>query len=91
MIYFTPIWDVLVHQGEQVQVLIHLSTHSRCPVFPIRQAVPVGLAQALDCCWGHWAWYFIPKKLYTSEFNTFMCNLHFFNGQGKQEWVDGFG
>jgi hypothetical protein len=45
MIYYTPIWDVLAPQGEQERVLNHLRTGSRSPAFPIRQAVPVGLAR----------------------------------------------
>ena len=45
IIYNTPIWDVLMPEGEQEEAGEHLSMHSRCPAFPIRQAVPVGLSQ----------------------------------------------
>jgi len=55
----TPIWDVLAPQGEQEQVLNRLTTRPRSPAFPIRQAVPVGLAGARFCCWAHWARLFI--------------------------------
>jgi len=39
----TPIWDVLVPQGEQEQVLNRLTMRPRSPAFQIRQVVPVGL------------------------------------------------
>ena len=39
MIYYTPIWDVLVTEGEQEEVGKHFCMHSRCLAFPIRQAV----------------------------------------------------
>ena len=39
----TPIWDVLVPQGEQERVLNRLTMRPRSPAFPIRQVVPVGL------------------------------------------------
>jgi hypothetical protein len=32
--------------------------------FPIRQAVPVGLARARICSWARWARFFIEKKVY---------------------------
>ena len=71
MIYNTPIWDVLMPEGEQEEVGECLSTHSRCPAFPIRQAVPVGLPQALDHCWAHWPW-FLLNMLYIC-----MCSYNF--------------
>ena len=89
MIYFTPIWDVLVLQGEQERALIRLSTCSRCPVFPIRQAVPVGLARALDRCWAHWAQFFMHKSLY---FDISIVSKHIASCSmclGRWEWVDG--
>jgi len=55
----TPIWNVLAPQGEQEQALNCLTMCPRSPAFPIRQAVPVGLAGARFCCWAHWAWLFI--------------------------------
>jgi hypothetical protein len=39
----TPIWDVLAPQGVQERALNRLTTGSRSPAFPIRQAVPAGL------------------------------------------------
>jgi hypothetical protein len=32
-----------------------------CGAFPIRQAVPVGLAQARFCSWARWARFFTVK------------------------------
>jgi len=55
----TPIWDVLAPQGEQEQALNHLTMRPRSPAFPIRQAVPVGLAGAWFFCWAHSAQLFI--------------------------------
>ena len=52
----TPIW---APQGEQEWALNHLTMCPRSPAFPIRQAVPVGLAGAQFCCWAHSAWLFI--------------------------------
>ena len=43
----TPIWDVLVPQGEQEQALNCLTMHSRSLCVQIRQAVPVGLAHSV--------------------------------------------
>jgi hypothetical protein len=83
MIYYTPIWDVLAPQGEQEQALIGLRTCSRCPVFPIRQVVPVGLAWARFCSWAHWAPFFIEKKRYCSIYNTFTYNLLFYQCWGR--------
>jgi len=54
-----PIWDVLAPQGEQEQALNRLTMRPRSPAFPIRQAVPVGLAGAWFCCWDHSARLFI--------------------------------
>ena len=45
----TPIWDVLAPQGEQEWVLNHLKMGSISPCFPIWQAVPLGIPQALGC------------------------------------------
>jgi len=55
----TPIWDVLAPQGKQKRVLNRLTTCPRSLAFPIRQAVPVGLAGARFCYWAHSAWLFI--------------------------------
>jgi len=54
-----PIWDVLTPQGEQEQALNHSTTRPRSLTFPIRQAVPVGLARARFCSWARWASFFI--------------------------------
>jgi hypothetical protein len=67
----TPIWDVLAPPGEQERVLNHLRMGSRSPVFPIRQAVPVGLSRARFCCWARWAWFIIAKRMYYSRYNIF--------------------
>jgi len=43
----TPIWDVLVPQGEQERALNRLTMCSRSPAFQIRQAVPRGCQKKL--------------------------------------------
>jgi hypothetical protein len=53
--------------------------------FPIRQVLPVGLARALGRCWVR---FFMAKN--SMLLNTFIFILHFFRGQGRREWVDGF-
>jgi hypothetical protein len=58
----TPIWDVLALQGEEEEALNCLRTGSISPGFPIRQAVPLGLARARFCCWARWARFFIEKE-----------------------------
>ena len=41
-------------------------TRPRSLTFPIRQAVPVGLARARFCSWARWAWFFREKNVYYS-------------------------
>ena len=59
-----PLWDVLAPEGKQEGVLNHLRMGSISPGFPIRQAVPLELPQALDHCWACWARIFIRKNVY---------------------------
>jgi hypothetical protein len=73
----TPIWDVLAPQGEQELALNRLTMRARSPVFPIRQAVPVGLARARFCCWARWAPFFMEKNMYYSIYNVFTYNVPF--------------
>jgi hypothetical protein len=87
----TPIWDVLAPQGEQERALNRLRMCSRSPAFPIRQAVPVGLAWARFCCWARWAQFFIAKNMYYSRYNMYTCILPFSMAQWRPEWVDGNG
>jgi len=87
----TPIWDVLAPQGVQERALNHLTTCPRSPAFPIRQAVPVGLAQARFCSWARWARFFILKFLYLSIYSVFKHITAFSMHPGKREWVDGDG
>jgi len=61
--YNKPIWDVLVLQGEREEAGEHIYSAILINFFPIRQAVPVGLAQASFCSWARWAWFFIEKNL----------------------------
>ena len=42
----TPIWDVLAPRGKREWVGERLSTGSRSPGYPIRQAVPIELGLA---------------------------------------------
>jgi hypothetical protein len=60
-------------------------------VFPIRQAVPVGLPGLGFCCWARWARIFIEKKKYYSKYSKFTYNLLFSKCLGRREWVDGVG
>lgn len=67
MITYTPIWDVFMRQRGRDGAGEDSCTRVRSPSFqikqdPIRQVVPVGLAQAWARCWAHLAWFFIPKK-----------------------------
>jgi hypothetical protein len=86
-----PIWDVLVLEGEQEEALNRLGMGSISLGFSIRQAVPLGLAWAQNCCWAHWARFFIEKKLYISKYNKYTSILPISGAQGGWEWMDGFG
>ena len=89
MIYHTPIWDVLAPEGEGEEAGEHFCMHSRCLAFLIRQAVPVGLAQALDRCWARCRWFFAHTNPYFDSPNVskyiIPCPMH----PGRLEWVDG--
>ena len=61
--YVTPIWDVLAPEGERGEAAEHVYGPILINFFPIRQAVLVGLTQALFCSWAHWAQVFIEKNL----------------------------
>jgi hypothetical protein len=86
----TPIWDVLVPEGEQ-EVLNHLRMCSRCPVFQIRQVVPVGLARGQFCCWARWASFSMKKNMYYSIYSVFTYNILFSKCLGRWKWMDGSG
>ena len=60
--YNKPIWDVLALQGERDEASQCLWGDRLLLFFPIRQAVPVGPAQARFCSWARWARFFIAKK-----------------------------
>ena len=64
---YTPIWDVLVLQGEWVGAGERLYGAKFENYVPIRQAVPVDLARARFCSWARWAWFFIIKITYMSS------------------------
>jgi hypothetical protein len=63
----TPIWDVLALQGEREEAGEHLYGAKLINFFPIRQAVPVGLAWARICYWACWARFFIIQITYMSS------------------------
>jgi len=63
----TPIWDVLALQGEREEAGERLYGAKLIKFFPIRQAVPVGLARARICYWARWARFFIIKITYMSS------------------------
>ena len=75
----TPISDVLAPEGEQEEVPNRLRMGSISPCFPIRQAVPLGLAWARFCCWARWASFFMEKQMYYSRYNTYISILHIYN------------
>ena len=78
----TPIWDVLVLEGEQEEALNRLRMGSISLGFPIRQAVPLGLAQAQ---------FFIEKQMYYSRYSASIFILPFPVAPGRWGWMDGFG
>jgi len=89
--YNKPIWDVLVLQGEQEEAGEHLQGAKFENYVPIRQAVPVGHAQARFCSWAHWARFFIEKNVYYSKYSISTYILLFFKCPGRREWMDGIG
>jgi hypothetical protein len=74
----TPIWDVLVPEGEQEEALNHLRMSSISPGFPIRQVVPLGLARARFCCWARWAQVFMEKQMYYSSYSRSISIPHIY-------------
>jgi len=89
--YDTPIWDVLVLQGEQEEAGEHLHGAKFENYVPIRQVVPVGLAWARFCSWARCGWFFTEKKVYYSSYHIFTYNVLFYKLLGRQERVDGIG
>jgi len=87
--YVTPIWDVLAPEGEREEAAEHVYGPILINFFPIRQAVPGGLAQAHFCSWAHCARFFIEKKVYCRKYSIFTCNLVFSKWLGRREWMDG--
>ena len=71
----TPIWDVLALQGEEEEALNRLRTGSISPGFPIRQAVPLGLARAR---------FLMQKKRYITCYSIFTYNSPFFVCRGRR-------
>jgi len=55
--------------------------------FPIRQAVPAGLAWARFCSWARWARFFIEKKMYCSKYSISTYILLFSKCLRGREWV----
>ena len=62
--YNRPIWDVLALQGVREEAGERLWGDRLHLFFPIRQAVPVGLARVHFCSWAHWACFFIVQNIY---------------------------
>ena len=89
--YDTPIWDVLTLEGEREEAAEHIDSPRLIKFFPIRQAVPDGLAQARFCSWARWAWFFIEKKVYYSKYSIITYNLPFYKCIGRWEWMDCIG
>jgi len=88
---FTPIWDVLALQGERVGAGEHIYGAKLINFFPIRQAVPVGLAWGRFCSWARWARFFTVKNAYYSRYSLFTYITLFSVAQGRGEWMDGSG
>jgi hypothetical protein len=89
--YNKPIWDVLALQGEREEAGECLYGAKLINFFPIRQAVPDGLAWARFCCWARWARFFIEKTMYISKYNTYTSILPIYMAPGRGEWMDAFG
>jgi hypothetical protein len=89
--YNKPIWDVLAPEGEREEAGEHIDSPKLIKFFPIRQVVPVGLAQASFCSCARCARFFIEKKVYCSNYSIFVCILPFSSSQGREEWMDGVG
>jgi len=89
--YDTPIWDVLVLQGEQEEAGECLHGAKFENYVPIRQVVPVGLAWARFCSWACCGWFFTEKKVYYSSYHIFTYNVLFYKLLGRRERVDGIG
>jgi len=87
--YVTPIWDVLVPEGEWEEAAKHVYGPILIKFFPIRQVVPGGLAQAHFCSWACCALFFIEKKVYCRKYSIFTCNLVFSKCLGRREWMGG--
>ena len=91
MTYYTPIWDVLVPEGKQEEVGEHFSTCSRCPGFPIRQAVSGVSLCGLGSLLGSLAMVFIKYVVHICSYN--ICTLIICVWGGRNGWmaVNGFG
>jgi len=89
--YNKPIWDVLALEGEREEAAEPLQGAKLINFFPIRQAVPDGLARARFCSWARWARIFMEKNVYCSKYSIFTCNLLFSKCLGRREWMDGVG
>ena len=59
--------------------------------FQIRQAISVGLAQAVFCSCTRCTHLFTEKKVYYSTYSVFTSILNLSSGQGKGERMDGVG
>ena len=61
--YNKPIWDILALKGEWEEAAEPLQGAKLINFFPIRQAVPDGLARASFYSWAHWARFFVAKNI----------------------------
>ena len=76
--FITPIWDVLVPKEEWEEAGEHIYGPKLINFFPIRQSVPVGLAQAQICSWASWASFFAVKNVYMTIHSVFTLNILFY-------------
>jgi len=89
--YNKSIWDVLALEGEREEAAEPLQGAKLIKFFPIRQAVPDGLARARFCSWTRCVGFFIEQNVYCSKYSKYTYNLVFSKCLSRQEWMDGVG
>ena len=78
-------------KGEWEEAAEHIDSPRLINFFPIRRAMPGGLARAQFFSWACCAQFFIEKNMYCTKYNTFISIILFFSSQRREEWVGGVG